>query len=95
MVYSEVRDDRVGAKNTELDGLTIRGKELPIRGYEFPSGLTYQERNGGIYTPLPREKTPLLWKISCIIYLFLVHPRPTLVSHPCPYLSARPISHSF
>ena len=23
------------------------------------------------------------------------HPRPTLISHPCPYLSARPISHSF
>ena len=29
------------------------------------------------------------------ISLFLGHPRPTLVSHPCPYLSARPISHSF
>ena len=58
MVYSEVRDDRVGAKNTELDGLTIRGKELPIQGYEFPSSLTYQEHDGGICAPLPREKTP-------------------------------------
>ena len=29
------------------------------------------------------------------ISLPLVHPVPTLVSHPCPYLSARPISHSF
>ena len=25
----------------------------------------------------------------------MVHPFPTLVSHPCPYLSARPIGHSF
>ena len=25
----------------------------------------------------------------------LIHPPPTLVSHPCPYLSARPIGHSF
>ena len=43
----------------------------------------------------PGKKPLLLWKISCVIYLFLVHPRPTLVSHPCPYLSAHPISHSF
>ena len=29
------------------------------------------------------------------IFLSLVHPLPTLVSHPCPYLSARPIDYSF
>ena len=29
------------------------------------------------------------------ISLPLVHPLPTLVSHPCPYLSAYPIGHSF
>ena len=33
-----------------------------------------------------------LW---CYISLLLVHPLPTLVSHPCLYLSARPIGHSF
>ena len=33
-----------------------------------------------------------LW---CYISLLLVHPLPTLVSHLCPYLSARPIGHSF
>ena len=34
---------------------------------------------------------------SLMLYIFLslVHPPPTLVSHPCPYLSARPIGHSF
>ena len=96
IINADVKDDRVGTKNTELDGFTIRGKELLIQGYEFSSSLTHQEHNGGIYAPLPKEPNPpLLWKISCIIYLFLVHPSPTLVSHPCPYLSARPISHSF
>ena len=29
------------------------------------------------------------------IYFSMVHPPPTLVSHPCPYLSARPIGYSF
>ena len=93
-VNAEVRDDRVGTKNTKLDSLTIRGKELLVRGYEFPSGLTHQEHDGGICAPLP-PGTPLMWKISYIIYFFLVHPSPTLVSYPCPYLIARPISHSF
>ena len=32
---------------------------------------------------------------SYIIYFFLDHPGPTLVSHLCLYLSACPISHSF
>ena len=34
---------------------------------------------------------------SLLLYISFsfVHPPPTLVSHPCPYLSARPISHSF
>ena len=33
-----------------------------------------------------------LW---CYISFLLVHPPPTLVSHPCPYFSARPIGHFF
>ena len=32
-------NDRVGAKNTEMDRLTVWGNELLIRGYEFPSVL--------------------------------------------------------
>ena len=50
-------DDRVGAKNTEVDGLTIRGNKLPVRWYESPSSLIFQEREGRICTPfLPRNK---------------------------------------
>ena len=41
-------DDRVGAKNTEIDGLTVRGNKLLVREYEFPSGLICQKHEGGI-----------------------------------------------
>ena len=41
-------NDRVGAKNTEMDGLTVRGNKLLIRGYEFPSGLICQKHERGI-----------------------------------------------
>ena len=59
MVNAEVRDDRVGAKNTELDELTIRKKELLIRGYEFSSNLIHQEHDGGICAPPPKEQKPV------------------------------------
>ena len=36
-----------------------------------------------------------LGDLYCYISFSFVHPPPTLVSHPCPYLSARPIGHSF
>ena len=36
-----------------------------------------------------------LGDLCCYISLSSVHPPPTLVSHPCPYSSARPIGHSF
>ena len=52
MINAKVKDDRVGAKNTELDELTIRGNKLLIRGYEFSSSLIHQEHEGGS-VPLP------------------------------------------
>ena len=55
-VNAEVRDDWVEAKNTELDDLTIRGRELLVQGYEFSSGLIHQEHDGGICAPSPREQ---------------------------------------
>ena len=84
-VNAEVRDDRVGAKNTELDGLTIRGNELLVRGYEFPSGLIHQEHDGGICAPPPRVQNPAplpcgrsltlyssLWSIL-VLHLLVIH----------------------
>ena len=47
---------------------------------------------------LPRstlQPPPLVGDLWCYISLLLVHPLPTLVSHPCLYLSAHPIGHSF
>ena len=42
------------------------------------------------------EESPSFCERSLSLYIFfLVHPHLTLVSHPCPYLSARPISHFF
>ena len=38
---------------------------------------------------------PSLGDLCCYISLSSVHPPPTLVGHPCPYLSACPIGHSF
>ena len=57
-INAKVRDDRVGTKNIELDGLTIRGKELLVRGYEFSYGLIHQEHDGGICAPPPKEQNP-------------------------------------
>ena len=70
-INAEAGNDRVGAKNTEVDGLTIRGNELLVRGYEFPSGLIRQEHEGGI-CPLPSQGAgtpppPSLWEVSYLI----------------------------
>ena len=82
---AEVRDDRVGAKNTELDGLTIQGEELLVQGYEFSFGLIHHEHDGGICAPPPKEpKTSLspcgrslilyssFWSIP-ILYLLVIY----------------------
>ena len=45
--------------------------------------------------PMSTIETSLMGDLWCYISLLLVHPLPTLVSHPCSYLSARPIGHSF
>ena len=39
----ETGDDLIGAKNTESDNPTPRGKGLLVRGYEFPSRHASQE----------------------------------------------------
>ena len=68
---------------TEPDGPTPEGKGLLIRKYEFPP------------RPTSPRSAPLVGDLSYYISLPLVHPLPTLVSHPYPYLSARLIGHFF
>ena len=41
MVNAEAGDNRVEAKNIEVNGLTIRGNKLLVRGYEFSFGLIH------------------------------------------------------
>ena len=66
-------DDRVGVKNTEVDGLTIRGNELSVRGYESPFSLIRQEREGGICAPsLLGSRNPYpYWGRSLTLYITL------------------------
>ena len=69
MVNAKAGDNRVGAKNIEVNGLTIRGNKLLVRGYEFPFGLIHQGHEGGIYAfPTPGAKPPPpFWKVSYLI----------------------------
>ena len=67
--------------------LRSREKGLLVRECEFPTPLAFQEP---LFSPLSSRRSLMLY-----IFLSLVHPPPTLVSHPCPYLSARPIGYSF
>ena len=70
-VNADVGDDRVRTKNIEVDGLTIWGNELLVQGCEFPSGLIYQEHEGGICAPsLPRNRNPPpYWGRSLTLYI--------------------------
>ena len=92
MVNVDVRDDWIGAKNTELDELMIKWlSEETNSSFEdvgfYPAPLNRAWR--GIWVP------PSISWVSLTLYSsFLDHPSPTLVSHPCLYLSARHISYS-
>ena len=97
-INAGVGDDRVEARNTKVDGLTIWENELLVRGYESLSvWFARNAKEESVLLPSQGAGTPPspIGEISYLIYFPLVYPSPTLVSHPCPHLSARPISHSF
>ena len=55
------KDDRVGIKNTGIDGLTVWGNRLLTRWYELPSSLIHQRHEGGACAsppPSPHEAPP-------------------------------------
>ena len=66
-VNVDVSDDWVGTKNTELDGLMIRGNELTIRGYEFSSSLIKQSTKEDVSLLFSFFDLPFLRKASYII----------------------------
>ena len=82
-------DDQVGAKNIESDGPTPQGERTPRPRMWIPISSRFP---GAFSIFFPFFLLGDLW---CYISFSLVHPPPTLVSYPCPYLSARPIGHSF
>ena len=71
-VNAEVRDDRVEAKNTELDDLTIRGRELLVQGYEFSFGLIHHEHDGGICAPPPKEHKTRLHHVEDLLHYIVL-----------------------
>ena len=67
-VNAEVRDDRVGAKNIELDGLMVWEEELLVRGYEFSSSLIHHEHDGRICAPPPKEQNPAPFLVEDLLH---------------------------
>ena len=70
-VNVDVRDDWIGTKNTELDGLMIQGDELTIWGYEFSSGLIKQST---------KEDVSLLFSFFCFPPIFSRKPLTLFIS---------------
>ena len=66
-VNVDVSDDWVGTKNTELDGLMIRGNKLTIWEYEFPFGLIKQGTKEDVRLLFSFFHLPFLKKASYII----------------------------
>ena len=83
-----------GVKNTQ-NRMAQHPKEKGrlARGRELPTPLTSQEPLSLVWAFWPPP--PILGDLCCYIPLSSVHPPPTLVSHPYPYSSARPIDYSF
>ena len=70
-----VRDDWIGIKTTELDGLMIRGDEPTVRRYEFLSGSIEQSAKGDL--PIPPYGCSLTLYISfrtiLVLHLLAIH----------------------
>ena len=82
-------------KYTESGGPTSQGKRTPRLRMWTPNSSRIPRASllslGFLFLPPPLS----LGDLCCYISLSSVHPPPTLVSHPCLYLSAHPIDHSF
>ena len=80
-VNVDVRDDRIGTRNTKLDGLIIQGDELTIRGCELLSSLIKQSTKGNMSFSFPLVLPPYgrslilyssLWTIL-VLHLLVIH----------------------
>ena len=86
----------MGVKNTHNWAAQRPREKGPLaRGRELPTLLASQEPLSFLWAFFFFPVPPALGDLCCYISLSSVHPPPTLVSHPCPYSSARTIDHSF
>ena len=86
--WGVMEGDQVGAKNIESDGPMSLGERTPHPRMWTPNSSRFLGASLHLFSPS--------FGRSLLLYiLFLRRPPPTLVSHPCPYLNARPIGHSF
>ena len=89
----------LGVKNTQNRVAQRPREKGPLaRGQESPTPLGHTGASFlslGLPILLGRLPPSPLGDLCCYIFLSFVHPHPTLVSHPCLSLSARPIGHSF
>ena len=67
-VNVDVRDDRIGTRNTKLDGLMIRGDELTIRECELLSGLIKQSTKRGMSAFFSLRSSPLSYERPLTLY---------------------------
>ena len=82
----------LGVKNTQNQtALRPREKGPRARGCELAAPLASQEPLSFLRVS---TSPPPLGDLCSYISFSSVYPPPTLVSHPCPYLSARPIGYS-
>ena len=86
----------LGVKNTQNRTAQRPREKGPFTwGRELPTPLASQEPLSFLWASFFLAVPPALGDLCCYIFLSSVHPPPTLVSHPCLSLSARPIGHSF
>ena len=86
-----------GGENTQ-NRVAQRPKEKGplVRGRESPTPLGHTRACFlSLGFSLLIGRPPDRGDLCCYIFLYSVHPPPTLVSHPCLFSSARPIGHSF
>ena len=88
--FGSRRDDQIGAKNMESVSPMSQGERTP-RSRMWILNSSCLPRAFFLLLSSPLSLGDLCYYIS----FFSVHPPPTLVSHPYPYLSARFIGYSF
>ena len=79
-------------KHTESDGPTSQGEGFPRPRTGIPNFSRILRASFLSLGLLLLGRPPVLGDPCCYIFLSSVHPPPTLVSHPCLFSSARPIS---